>query len=82
MASCSLINVIHGGGGNFSADFSCSDLEVMWTQELVFVMEMESLHQNKSNCSILVDSFVFQPCKNLTIHLISYNVHRHYYNTM
>ena len=71
-AFCHLLNVIHDGGGNFSVDVSCADVEAMRGQEVVFVLEMESLHDDMTNCTIFVDSFVYQSCKKTAQKLMMY----------
>lgn len=59
-ASCTLMNVIHGNDRNFSADLTCSDLEHIRGEVVLFVLEMESLRNNESSCVVLVESFVFK----------------------
>lgn len=59
-ASCSLMNVIHGNDRDFSADLTCSDLEPIRGEVVLFVLEMESLHNNESSCVVLMESFVYK----------------------
>lgn len=58
---CSLRNVTHFGGGNFSANVSCADVERIRGSNGILVMEMESLQVHKSDCLIIIDVFVFHP---------------------
>lgn len=59
-ASCTLTNVVHANERSFSGDLTCSDLEGIRGEVVLFVLEMESLQNNGSSCVVLVESFVFK----------------------
>lgn len=58
---CMLTNIVHEGGGNYTANLSCDDLEGVLGKNVVLVVEMESSRVN--NCHILLESFAFQRSK-------------------
>lgn len=66
-ASCTLTNVVHANERSFSADLTCSNLEGIRGEVVLFVLEMEPLQNNGSSCVVLVESFVFKSSEIYTV---------------